>query len=461
MKKLLTLFTAICLCSVVCFSGCISGKDGVDGQDGSDVSIVEIWNEVNAARAEDGLEELSFLDFVSEYLSYDSDELSQSASLKGTINRSLMSCVTILTNFNYTTTTNGGGLWGATSSITYNEIYTGSGVIISVDKEAGDAYIVTNCHVVYSSSSDEVFCNDIHLYLYGKEDYTVSSNAVSSSYYTYEIEESDWGMTAELVAASITYDLALLKVEGSDTIKKSDVYAASFIDDDIIEVGDTVYAIGNAEGEGMGVTTGIISVDSEYIDLTLDDENSDERSYRVLRTDAAVNSGNSGGGLFNTDGQLVGIVNAKTGASDVDNMGYAIPASTARRVIANMLENEGTVSASGGLYKGLLGITVQTDLVSSGLDSNGVAYRTEAAVVYSIENDSMAYGKLQENDVIAHLTVTGADGTVREDMDVTRVYLLTESMISVRKNDTVTLTVKRDGEYFDIDFTFTELTHVD
>lgn len=461
MRKLLTLVTAICLCAAVCLSGCLNGKDGVDGADGSDVSIIEIWNEVNNARAAEGLEELSFLDFVSEYLSYDSDELSESASLKGSINRSLMSCVTILSNFSYSATTYNTGLMGGTSTITYNEVYTGSGVIISVDKEAGDAYVVTNCHVIYSSSSNEVFCEDIHLYLYGKEDYTISNENVSGSYYTYEIDESDWGIEAELVSASVTYDLALLKVTGSDAIKNSDVYAASFVEDYIVEVGESVYAVGNAEGEGMGVTSGIISVDSENITLTLDDEGKVERSYRVLRTDAAVNSGNSGGGLFNTDGELVGIVNAKTASSDVDNMGYAIPASTARRVIANMLENEGTYTSDYGIDKGLLGITVTTDHVNSGLDENGIAYRTEAAVVYSIEVDSMAYNVLEENDIITHVKVVGEDGTVREDVDITRVYFLTESMISVRANDVVTLTVKRGGEYQDFNFVFSSLTHVD
>lgn len=460
MRKLLTLVTAFLLCAAVCLSGCISGKDGVDGKDGSDVSIYEIWEATNAARVEEGLEELSFLDFVSEYLSYDSEELAESASLKGTINRSLMSCVTILSKFSYTSSYSYGYGYG-TSTITYNEVYTGSGVVIYADKDAGDAYIVTNCHVVYSSTSNEQFCEDIHLYLYGKEDYVVTPTAVSGSYYTYEINETDWDIKAELVSASKTYDLAILKVTDSDAIKNSDVYAAGFIDEDIIDVGETVYAVGNAEGEGLGVSTGVISVDSEYIELSLEDDGSNETSYRVLRTDAAVNSGNSGGGLFNTDGQLVGIVNAKTTSSDVDNMGYAIPAATARRVIANMLANEGVVAADGGLYKGLLGIKVTTDLVDSGLDSNGTAYKIEAAVVSFIENDSKAYDVLYENDMITHVKVTGEDGTTREDMDVTRVYLLIESMISVRKNDTVTLTVKRNGEYQNIDFVFTELTNVE
>ncbi len=455
MRKFLTLVLAIGVCAVTFFGGCINGKDGVDGKDGSDVSIYEIWEAVNEERVEEGLDELSFLDFVSEYLSYDSDELSQSASLKGSINRSLMSSVSILTNFNYTISYYGN------QRITYNEVYTGSGVIIDVDKESGDALIVTNCHVVYSSTADEEFCEDIHLYLYGKDTFTVTSESVGGIYSTYTIDDGDWGIKAELIAASITYDLALLKVEGSDSIKNSDVYAASFVEDDILEVGETVYAVGNPEGEGISATAGIISIDSEYITLALDDNGNDERSYRVLRTDAAVNSGNSGGGLFNADGELVGIVNAKDSSDDVDNMGYAIPAATARRVIANMLDNADSYTADSGIYKGLLGITVKTDLVDSGLDSNGTAYRTEAAVISSITVDAMAYGSLQENDIVTHVKITAEDGTVREDMDITRVYLLTESMISVRKNDTVTVTVKRSGEYIDYDFKFTELTQVD
>ncbi len=454
MKKFFAIISVACISLAVFFAGCLfGGRDGVDGKDGSDAKIYDIYLAANEQREAEGLEKLTFLEFIEQYLSYSGEEIEQATSLQAAVNRSLLSGVSVLTNFTY-----------AAGVREYNELYSGSGVIIDVDREAGDAYVVTNCHVVYSSSSEEVYCKDIHLFLYGQDvinvNYTVSSQSQYGGYSKYVINDGECGMKAEIVAASLTYDLALLKVTDSDVIRNNEVYAAYFSDSDVVNVGETVYAVGNSGGNGLSATTGIVSKDSEYINLALDDSENVVRSYRVLRTDAAVNGGNSGGALYNTSGEIVGIVNAKDENDGIDNESFALPVSTVRRVVASMLENESS-SPVYGVYRALMGVTLETVSPRVSLDENGNAVIRETAMVGQITIGSAAYGVLQEKDLITHAKVVGSDGTVREDADITRLYILTDFMLSVRRGDTVTLTLKRDGETIEKSITFSDLTHYD
>ena len=133
--------------------------------------------------------------------------------------------------------------------------------------------------------------------------------------------------------------------------------AATFSQDEHVYVGETAYAVGNADGEGMGVTLGIISKDSVDIYLDIDDTNNPETFYtmRTIRTDAAINGGNSGGALYNSKGEIIGIVNSKNDEADIDNMGYAVPASIAKRVVKSMIDNYTGVE-NHYVYKALLGV---------------------------------------------------------------------------------------------------------
>ena len=118
-KLIFTVIAAAALAGAAALSGC-TVSIGTDGRDGQDVSIREIFEETNAARLEQGLDELTFLEFVSQYLSYDGTEAEQMTSLQAAINRSLLSSVQVTADF---------GSEG---------IATGSGVIIQADREAGD-----------------------------------------------------------------------------------------------------------------------------------------------------------------------------------------------------------------------------------------------------------------------------------------------------------------------------------
>ncbi len=438
MKRIYKVFAAAALsaamaCTVI-FGGCTVSL-GSDGKDGQDVSIYEIYEATNAARAEEGLPNLTFLDFITEYLNSTSEELEQATSLQTSINRSLLSAVSILTTFD------------VTSNRPYpQETYAGSGVIVDIDKEAGDMYVVTNAHVVYLSYGDgDRYCNDINLYLYGSEYSTGDTEATAIS--------------ASIAGVSLTYDIAVLKVEGSDLVKNSEAVAAEWSTAEAVYAGETVYAVGNPEGSLLSVTTGIISRDSEYITLDMYDtayNEDDDFTYRVLRTDAAINGGNSGGGLFDINGNLVGIVNAKSVDEAIDNMGYALPASTVRRVVENMIDRyEQTGQETHGVYRAMMGIDIQLTDSSAYLNNETNLVEISETVTIATVSGGLASGNLKVGDVITNIKVTDANDNLKEDVDITRFYSVGDVMLAAREGDTVTVTVRRSGSDGELSFPMT------
>lgn len=456
MKKLLVLLATLALSVTMLFAGCsLTGADGLNGRDGKDGQSVTIDDLYNKYASEH--EGATYEEFLKEYLSYNDSELSNATSLRATINRSLMSGVSILTRFSYTTRRP--GTFGSTTQTTY-KVYTGSGAILWMDKAAGDAYVVTNCHVIYDDSSDTTYCNDIRLYLYGQDmsgvNYVLSGNDIT--------KDETYRISAEIVGASANYDIAVLKVSNSTVLKRSDAVAVSnksdvrealndsFVQNDYSVVGETVYAVGNASGEGMSASNGIISKDSESIDVGLSDVNEDESyTFRVLRTTAPINHGNSGGALFNTTGKIVGVVNAKDEGEDIDNMGYALPANTVRRLVVSMYDSyvsNGNKHISGtnsqcGINKAMLNISTTVADSYARLNEDGIAVITELVRVSTVSGVP-ASGVLQVGDIIVSAKLTSSSGIVKEDIVVTRNYSLSEMLISARVGDTLSLTIERD-----------------
>lgn len=443
MKKISKILATVTLAAGIACTAVFAGCNvtlGSDGKDGQDVSIYEIYDATNAARKEQGLSELTFLEFIEEYLSYDGTQAEQMTSFQTAVNRSLLSGVSILTTFSVTSQVG----WGQTT--TKDSVYAGSGVIIDIDKEKGDMYVVTNCHVVYlASAADDGFCDNISLYLYGSELYAEDSS-----------RRDENAISAEIVAASKSFDIALLKVTGSDVVKNSAAVAAEWNQSESVYVGETVYTVGSPSGNAMSATVGIISKDSEYISIDLEDTSStsDDFTYRVLRTDASINGGNSGGGLYNSQGKIVGIVNAKTVSTSVENMGYALPSSTSRRVVNNMLSNY-TGSETHGINYAYLGVTVKAKDSSAYFNNTtNLVEIIEEVAVDSVQSDAKVYGSLQSGDVFKSIKVVDSQGNIKEDMTVTRRYNISDAMLSVCAGDTVTVTVLRNGEEKSFSFTY-------
>lgn len=230
---------------------------------------------------------------------------------------------------------------------------TGSGVIFELDKTQGDAYILTNYHVVASGG-------------YSAQYGTFSENYYDNIYVL--LWDSVIPIRATYVGGSYLYDIAVLKIGNSAELRKSGCTAAEIGDSSSLVLGEDCLAIGNSMGENLRVSTGIISIEEVcYIDAN---KSSNFVAMYMCHT-AAVNSGNSGGGLFDETGKLIGIVNAKYGdvsleqiltddgyysfyvpylGEVVQNTNFAIPIDIALAVARNILDN------NGHLYKPTFGI---------------------------------------------------------------------------------------------------------
>ena len=301
----------------------------------------------------------------------------------------------------------------------------GSGVIYSVDKEKGDAYIITNCHVVYGGG--KTVSKDIKVYLYG-------------------MELSSYAIPATFIGGSVTYDIAVLKISGSEVLKNSYATAVEFESSDNVRVFDKVYAVGNAEGAGLSATEGIVSVTSENISLSGADGS--KISLRVMRIDAAVNHGNSGGGLYDENGKLIGIVSAKEVSEDIDNMGYAIPSDLVKKLADSIIRQcNGTVTQISKVKKM---ITITSYVSGVEIDSNGGVYQVELVEVTNVSSGSLADGKVMVGDTINYITIDGVKTVV------TRVHHFTEAMLAAKSGSIVVLNVNRKGETIDITFDVTD-----
>ena len=202
-----------------------------------------------------------------------------------------------------------------TEVVTYGHFFgqsisqgAGSGVFLT-----SDGYIVTNFHVIKNSNSVTVTTTD------GKE------------------------YPAEVIGYDEEEDLAVIKIDGTG-------FTPAVIGDSAsTRVGDTAIAIGNPLGTlGGTVTTGIVSALDRQIEV-------EGQLMTLLQTNAAVSPGNSGGGLFNARGELIGIVNAKSDGEDVEGLGFAIPSNTVKEVTSDIMENKTTSRVSKGP---ILGVTV-------------------------------------------------------------------------------------------------------
>lgn len=347
----------------------------------------------------------------------------ESGNLVYAINSSLRSAVSVYCNFE-------------TSSLGGSATSAGSGVIYELDGKNGSAFIITNYHVVYESSSktSNKISDDIFIMLYG-------------------MEYSDYAIPATYVGGSMNYDIAVLYVENSDILKnaynRGSVAEATIANSDNIVVGETTIAIGNPEMYGISATTGIVSVDSEHIDMTASDGRTSV-SFRVIRTDTAVNSGNSGGGLFNAKGELIGIVNAKISSSDVENIGYAIPSNVARAIADNIIDycfNKDCET----VMRGLLGVTVVTASVYTEYDAeSGVMKKYESIKINSVNKGGLADGILKAGDIVKTLKIG------EKKIEITRQYHLIDAMLDVRVGDKITLEIERNGEPKTVTTTITE-----
>ena len=291
----------------------------------------------------------------------------------------------------------------------------GAGVIYRLDKATGEAYIITNHHVVYDAnclSSDKI-STDIGIYIYGKE-------------------YPNFRIPVTYIGGSVNYDIAVLKVEESEILAESDAKAVSVADSDTVRVLDTAIAIGNPAGLGISATLGSVSVESQNVSAVAHDGKT-ATVYRYMRIDTPVNSGNSGGGLFDSEGRLIGIVSAKESDQSLENMGYAIPSNVAISVAENIIAN----CDGGGSKKVIradLGITLSIYDAYAEYDTTlGVLIKKEFCAISAINANSILSGKVSLDDELKTVKI----GSV--SFEIEHSYDLVEAMLNALIGDEVTL----------------------
>ena len=273
----------------------------------------------------------------------------------------------------------------------------GSGVIIS-----SDGYILTCAHVVDGASSITVTIDD--------KDYT-----------------------ATLVGEDTTSDVAVIKIDATG------LTPATVGDSDNLKVGQSVMAVGNPLGElGGTVTGGMISALNRSVTIQ---GTSSTNTMSLIQMDASVSPGNSGGGLFNMNGELIGIVNAKSSSSDAEGLGFAIPINDAIKVAQELLEN-GYVTGRPYLGITYLGVEDAQTAAQLGVNAYGVY------VVEVVKGGPAERAGLQSGDRI--VSIDGTEIASKDDLGTL--------MQKHAAGDTLNITIARNGQMQTVSVTLGEKT---
>ena len=271
----------------------------------------------------------------------------------------------------------------------------GSGVIIS-----SDGYILTCAHVVSGASNITVSIGD--------KDYP-----------------------ATLVGEDTTSDIAVVKVDATG------LTPATVGNSDSLKVGESVMAVGNPLGElGGTVTSGIVSALNRSVSIQ---GSSSVNTMSLIQMDASVSPGNSGGGLFNMNGELVGIVNAKSSDSDAEGLGFAIPVNDAVKVAQELLEN-GYVTGRPYLGISYYAVTDAQTAAQLGVNAYGVY------IVEVVKGGPADKAGLQAGDRI--VSVDGSEVATQSDLGTL--------MQNHKAGDTIEITVARGGQMQTVNVTLGE-----
>lgn len=385
----------------------LKGSDGADGNDGA--------NGTNGTNGSDATTETTYQmylkakelgEFDGEYITFLRDVLKIKENDEGMVaNNCLPSVVSI----------NASSDSGSSA---------GTGVIYKLDSE-GNAYIITNYHVAYSVNDGAIFEN-FNLNFYG--------NSISKAF------------PATFVGGSKTYDLAVLYVEANQVFEDYGAKAVTINTNDVL-MGSDCYTIGNANAQGISITSGCISVDSEF-------RQSSSGGYtcrhRFIRHDAYTTNGNSGGGLFNSDGELVGITNGGLSASSTGGQAnmikFAIPASIVKGVADNIIANcSGNASTTISTF--IFGFDYYS--ADSSINTDDVISITEVIKISAVNNSIIDISEnMRVDDTIVSLSLTDTSGTITKE--VSRLHHVEDFLLLAKSSHTLTITLSRAGEHGNI-----------
>ena len=271
----------------------------------------------------------------------------------------------------------------------YVQSGAGSGIIVSQD-----GYILTCAHVVSGATSVKV-----------------------------QLNGSDQSYDATVVGVDSTSDIAVLKIDATG------LTPAVIGDSDKLAVGETTVAVGNPLGTlSNTVTQGIVSALNRQV--TVEDNN-----MTLIQTDTSISPGNSGGGLFNANGELIGVVNAKSSYSEAEGIGFAIPINTAMDIAQQLIEN-------GAVARPVLGVSILDVQDSTTAQQYGVSALGVYVADVTKGGGAEAAGVQRGDRIIA------IDDTAVSSTSTVKSYLADKQV-----GDTVTLQVERDGKVLTLNVT--------
>ena len=278
----------------------------------------------------------------------------------------------------------------------------GSGIIIS-----SDGYILTNNHIINSADSSI---------------YYEVSEATKVSVYLYNDETA---YEAKIIGTDEQTDLAIIKIE------KDNLTVAELGDSNSVRIGEFAMAIGNPLGMESSVTSGIISAVNRSV------TSEDGTTYNLIQTDAAINSGNSGGALVNAEGKVIGINTLKLSGSGIEGMGFAIPINETIEIYKDLIEHGKVLRP----YIGIGGI----DLDEASAEYYNLPTGIYVKEIYS--NSPAALADLKQGDII-----TSINGTKVNSMNEL-------NKIKNNKNigDVITLEIYRSGDTKQVKLTLAEM----
>lgn len=278
---------------------------------------------------------------------------------------------------------------------------TGSGIIISED-----GYIVTNNHVISSESNASYYA-------------ITEATGITVNLYNDSTE-----YTATIVGTDSYTDLAVIKIDATG------LTPATLGNSDNVQVGEFAMAVGNPLGMQSSVTSGIVSAVNREVTTE------DGTTYTAIQTDAAINSGNSGGALVNANGEVIGINTLKLSGDGIEGMGFAIPINSTTKVISELIEYKEVKRP----YIGITGSAVSEEISTRYNVPQGV-------YVESVEEGGPAEAAgLKVGDIITKIQGTDVS-TVQELNNIKNTYSI---------GDEVTLTVYSNNEYKDVKITLQE-----
>lgn len=288
------------------------------------------------------------------------------------------------------------------TSIDYDHFFNmsskGAGVIVECDKTTGETVIVTCYHVIENSPSA------VYVLAY----------------------DSFYPVKATVAGFSSANDIAILKVAPNNAFKASNCCSASVSDSSVLTEGQMAVAIGNPLSMGFSVTVGVVSAPLNQVNVA-------GTISRVIKVDAAINSGNSGGGLFDGSGNLIGIVNAKMMSEQIDSVGFAIPSNLAIGIKNSVIKNNGNPTRA----------NLNFGVVEISKDGNTIEGETQkleySVIVKSITPFNNCYNGLLAGDKIVSVT---ANGVTRK---IINLYDIDDMLIGVKTGESVTFAVDRSG----------------